>query len=250
MADTPSSAARSGGRFDADAEFDRIWTVADQVGGWLTRDQAHLLWEAALRLPEGALIVEIGSHQGRSTAVLGRAAQLVGARLVAIDPFVEGRLFGGSATRRRFENTVRTAGLSDVVELQVDRSTALRPGWTRPVNLLYIDGKHDYWTVSDDLRWTTFQREGSEVLIHDCYSSIGVTLGVLLRVLPGSRLVYRERSGSLARFEVGPPATADRMRIVGELPGFLRNVLIKILLRLRLRPVAARLGHDGPYDPY
>ena len=32
-------------------------------------------------------------------------------------------------------------------------STRARPGWSEDVDLLYIDGKHDVWTFSDDLRW-------------------------------------------------------------------------------------------------
>ena len=39
-------------------------------------------------------------------------------------------------------------------------------------------------------------------------------------------------------------------RILRELPWWARNVVVKILLRLRLRAVARHLGHDGPYDPY
>ena len=58
------------------------------------------------------------------------------------------------------------------------------------MDLLYIDGKHDYWTFTDDLRWAAFLPEGGRVLVHDAFSSIGVTLGVLARVLPSSSLRY------------------------------------------------------------
>ncbi len=55
----------------------------------------------------------------------------------------------------------------------------------------------------------------------------------------------------MALFRVGPPSYEDRLRIVREVPWWLRNVAIKVLLRMRLRPVAAALfGHEGPYDPY
>jgi hypothetical protein len=40
------------------------------------------------------------------------------------------------------------------------------------------------------------------------------------------------------------------VRLLRQLPWFLRNVALKILLRLRLRPVARLCGHDSPYDPY
>ena len=70
-------------------------------------------------------------------------------------------------------------------------------------------------------------------------------------MLPSARLRYERRAGSLALFRVGTPSWEDRRRILREVPWWLRNVVVKVLLRLRLRPVAARLfGHEGPYDPY
>ena len=226
-------------------EFDTAWRLADGIGGWMTKDQGRALWSAALSVPAGALILEIGSHQGRSTVVLGTAAKWVGATVVAVDPFVAGRLFGGAATRDKFEANVRAAGVEDVVRLEAHRSTDLRPGWREPLGMLYIDGKHDYWTVRDDLKWTALLPIGAPVLIHDSFSSIGVTLGILLHVLPGSTLRYLGRDGSLARLRVGRPSGADRLRIVRELPWFLRNVVIKIGLRL-----ARVVGYHGTPDPY
>lgn len=233
------------------ADFSNAWSVASSISGWLTEDQARLLWDAAVDLPDGADIVEIGSHQGRSTVVLATAAQARGGRVVAIDPFVDGRLFGGAKTREIFEHNIAAAGATESVSLLPEYSTRARPGWTQPFDYLYIDGKHDYWTLSDDLKWSAHLPPGAPVLIHDCYSSIGVTLGILVHVLPSRGLVYERRAGSMALFRVGRPTLRDRLRIVAEIPWWLRNVAIKVLLRLRLRWAAARLfGHDSPYDPY
>ena len=66
-----------------------------EIGGWLTEAQARTLWDEARVVPAGALIVEIGSHQGRSTVVLAAAAPR--ARVIAVDPFVGGAMFGGAA---------------------------------------------------------------------------------------------------------------------------------------------------------
>ena len=228
--------------------FDSAWARCAAVPGWLTEDQARVLWDAVCRLGPGATVVEIGSHQGKSTIILGHAARTVGARVVAIDAFVGGRLFGGEATRALFEANI--AGLTDVVELVVGYSTRLRPSWTRPVDLLYVDGKHDYWTYVDDLRWSAHMPAGAEILVHDCFSSIGVTAGTVVKVLFGSRYSYVDRSRSLARFVVRRPSPVDRWRVVAQLPWFLGNVCLKVLLRLRLRPVAGWFGHRGPYDPF
>lgn len=231
-------------------DFDEAWDHARAIPGWLTREQAEVLWHAARGLPPGGQVVEIGSHRGRSTVVLGHAARAAGARVTAVDPFVDGRLFGGAATREHFERSIALAGLTGTVRLVCDYSTALRRSWTEPIGLLYIDGKHDYWTFTDDLRWSVHLPPGGEVLVHDCFSSVGVTSGVLAKVFLTGRYVYLDRTGSLARFRVGRPAAADRVRVLKELPWFLRNVGLKTLLRLRLHPVARALGHEGPYDPY
>jgi hypothetical protein len=233
-----------------EAGWTAAWARAEAIPGWLKQGQARLLWDEATALPTGSTVLEIGSHQGRSTVVLGTAARTRGGTVIAVDPFVEGRLFGGPSTHDKFVANIADAGVSDVVELVQDYSTRLRLTWERPFDLLFIDGKHDYWTLSDDLRWAEHLPPGAAVVIHDCFSSIGVTLGILRHVLLGSTLAYERRSDSQALFRVRRPTGSDRVRILRELPWWLRNVVVKVLLRLRLRPVARVLGHDSPYDPY
>jgi len=225
-------------------EFEQVWTAAGDIGGWLTRDQARSLWDGARHVRPGGRMLEIGSHQGRSTVVLGAAARGRSASVVAVDPHLADGMFGGAATRDKFLAHVTAAGLDGVVELVQEKSTALRPGWREPLELLYVDGKHDYWTVRDDLKWVEHVAPGGPVFVHDAFSSIGVTLGLLVHVLPGRRLRYVGRVGSLARFEVGPPSSRDRLRMLAELPWFVRNVLIKIALRV------ARLWGSTRPDPY
>jgi hypothetical protein len=234
----------------ATPDFADAWRLADAVPGWLTEEQGRLLFEEAAAAGPGARLLEIGSHQGRSTVLLGRVALAMGGEVVAIDPFVDGRLFGGLPTREKFRGNLEGAGVSAVVRPVEEYSTAARHQWSEDVGLLYIDGKHDVWTFSDDLRWRAFLPPGASVLVHDAFSSIGVTLGILGRVLPASDLAYVRRAGSMALFHHRRPTAADRLRIVREVPWWLRNVGLKILLRLRLRPVARLLGHDSPYDPY
>lgn len=231
--------------------FQAIWGAASAIPGWLTEDQARLLFDSVLQLREEPVVVEIGSHQGKSTLILAAAARARDGRVIAVDPFVDGRLFGGAATREKFTRNVEAAGLAGTIELVPDYSTRVRRTWQRRFDCLYIDGKHDYWTLADDLRWAAHLPAGAPILVHDCYSSIGVTLGVLAHVLPSRTIRYERRVGSMALFRVAPPSREDRVRILREVPWWLRNVAVKVLLRIRLRPVAAWVfGHQGPYDPY
>jgi predicted O-methyltransferase YrrM len=230
--------------------FGVAWSTAEAVPGWCTREQAEALFSAVSAVGAGSTVVEIGSHQGRSTVVLAHAARDVGARVIAIDPFVEGKMFGGRSTKQKFETHIRDAGVADLVELRPDYSRAVRESWDEPVDVLYIDGKHDYWTVLDDLKWGQHVVPGGEVLVHDAFSSIGVTLGMLRTVAFGSEWTYVGRVRSLARLRRSTPTAADRLRFAAQLPWFVRNVAVKVLLRLRLRPLTRLLGHSAPHDPY
>jgi hypothetical protein len=230
--------------------FDETWDVVSAFQGWCTREQARSLWDAASRLGDKPQVLEIGSHQGKSTVVLARAVQGKGGTVHAVDPFVEGRLFGGKKTRESFEDNLAQGGVSDVVDLHAEYSGALRPTWTEPFDLLYVDGKHDYWTVVDDLKWGVHLPPGGELLVHDAFSSIGVTLGLLRSILLSSEWSFVSRETSLALFRKTPPTRRDRVRFLKQLPWWARNVVIKVLLRLRLTPVARALGHDHEHDPY
>ncbi|MBM6399485.1 class I SAM-dependent methyltransferase [Phycicoccus sonneratiae] len=229
--------------------FAEVWPAVDAVGGWLTRDQAQLLWDAVRAVDPGpARVLEIGSHRGRSTCALAAARPDVD--VTAVDPFVTTRRYPGPSVRLGLEATLEALGVADRVTVLPVPSAQARRGWDRPLDVLHVDGKHDYWTVSDDLHWADHVVAGGTVLVHDAFSSIGVTLALLRHVLPGDRLAYRGRVGSMARFVVARPTTGDRAAMLRELPWWGRNVVVKVLLRLRLRRVAALLGHHGRDDPY
>lgn len=231
-------------------DFADAFARVEHLPGWLTRDQARTLYDAAASLSPGGRIVEIGSHHGRSTIVLARAARAAGATVTAVDPFPADWRYGEDDTEQRCRTNLAEAGVSDVVDLRVATSRAVRESWAGPADLVYVDGKHDYWTLRDDLRWVEHLRPGGGLLVHDAFSSLGVTLG-LLRTLPVSRrLRYAGRVGSLARLEAAAPSLADRARVLGELPWFARNLVVKVLLRLRLPGVARVLGHSDTADPY
>lgn len=235
----------------ADSDFAEMWDRVGRIAGWLTRDQAYDLWSAARMLAPSSTIIEIGSHQGRSTVALARAASGSGATVVAVDPFVDGAMLGGQKTRDLFERHIAIAGVGDRVRLEADYSVRVRANWTGPVDLLYIDGKHDYWSCSKDLGWVSYMADGASVFVHDAFSSLGVTASLVreqLRRFP--RIRYRRRTGSLAAFVVGAPTARERMCLMSELPWFCRNLAIKLLLRLRLRPLVRAMGHDSPYDPF
>jgi predicted O-methyltransferase YrrM len=233
----------------AGTDFEHVFATVEPLPGWLTREQARVLHDAAAAVPPGGRAVEVGSHHGRSAIVLA-AGLPQGATLVAVDPFPPDWRYGADGTERAFRDNVARAGVAGRIELRVATSREVRETWTGRLDLVYVDGKHDHWTVRDDLRWADLVEPGGWVLVHDAFSSLGVTTA-LLRDLPLSRsLRYAGRTGSLARLQVASPTAADRLRLVAELPWWIRNLAVKVLLRLRLRPLARLLGHHDTADPY
>jgi predicted O-methyltransferase YrrM len=226
-------------------DFDAAWGSARAVDGWLTEAQARTLYDTARAVAPGR-VVEIGSHLGRSTIVLAAT----GAAVTAVDPFPDDWRYGRPDTELRFREHLATAGVDAAVDVHVATSRAVRASWDQPVRMVYIDAKHDMWSCLDDLRWSRFLRDGDAVLLHDAFSSLGVTLAVLRDAATADRHRYLGRTGSLARFEVGHPSPADRLRVLRELPWFGRNLVVKVLLRLRLRRIARLLGHHDTADPY
>ncbi len=121
--------------------------------------------------------------------------------------------------------------------------------------MLYVDGAHRYAPARDDIaRWGARVSPGGFLLIHDAFSSVGVTLAQARLLFFTSGFEYLGRAGSLVRYRrrelSGRTRLANAARQLAQLPWFARNVVVKAAIVLRLRPVARALGHrDGPW-PY
>ena len=92
---------------------------------------------------------------------------------------------------------------------------ARRRRWTRSqgdVDLLFVDGAHRYGPARDDIvRWGARVRAGGRMLVHDSFSSVGVTLALLRDVTFSRRWRYVGRDGSLAEY-VRVPGRRGRQR--------------------------------------
>ena len=83
------------------------------------------------------------------------------------------------------------------------------------------------------------------MLIHDSFSSIGVTLAIARELLFGRRFRYVGRSRSLAEYRAdlsGGDRAGNAVRQLAQLPWFVRNVGLKVLLSVGLGKLARRLG--------
>jgi predicted O-methyltransferase YrrM len=241
-------------------DFDAAMQAADGVEGWLTDEQARRLFE---RASTAMRIVEIGSFRGRSAIVMAKAAP-PGAELVAIDPHagndrgpqeIEADAARGEEDHRVFLANLERAGVAERVRhVRLPSQDALGEV-AGELDLLYVDGAHRFGPARDDLeRWGERVRPGGRMLVHDSFSSVGVTLASMRLLLAGSQFRYLGRSGSLA--EYARERLDGRARLVNaasqlaQLPWFARNLVLKLAIVLRLRPLARLLGHrSGPW-PY
>jgi SAM-dependent methyltransferase/predicted O-methyltransferase YrrM len=237
-------------------------TALEGVQGWLTDAQAARLGAAAARAGPGARIVEIGSYHGRSTIVLARAAPE--AEVVAIDPHAgndrgprqwTGTADEGEADNRAFRANLERAGVAERVRHVRRPSQDALERVEGPVDVLYVDGAHRFAPASADIaRWGARVAPGGTLLVHDAFSSVGVTLAIGRHLLAGGRFRYAGRSGSLAEYrreDLGAGArVTGAARQLASLPWFARNLVVKAAIAGRMPGLARALGHrSGPW-PY
>lgn len=227
--------------------FSATLTGIRDVGGWLSDDQALRLWSRAREVEPGGRIVEIGSFQGRSTIVLASAAD-EGVEVIAIDPHagndrgpqeMTGFESEADADHELFHSNLKAAGLEGRVRHVRHFSDVARTELVGEIDLLYVDGAHRYADALGDLRgWGDRVRAGGTLLVHDSFSSIGVTLALLRTMLPQRRWRYVGRSRSLAEFRheplTGRERAANVARQIAQLGWFARNVTLKVLITLNL----------------
>ena len=227
--------------------FDEVQVAVADVEGWMTPGQARRLWTCARTVRPGRTIVEIGSFRGRSMVVLASAAE-PGVELVAIDPHAgndrgphefEGFEEQASEDHDVFNANLENAGVRDKVRHVRKFSHDALDDVPGEIDLLYIDGAHRFKPALDDIkRWSAKVRPGGDLLIHDSFSSVGVTgaIGVSLLANPGWR--YLGRSESMTHYRRELLTSKERVRNVGRqlasLPYFAKNLVIKALILAKL----------------
>lgn len=82
--------------------------------------------------------------------------------------------------------------------------------------------------------WHRYLLPDAYLLVHDAFSSIGVTKAVLRHMTPSDTLEpssIRDRPGSLVCFRLKDVTVSSRPQLVARLGFFARNILVKLTLR-------------------
>ena len=121
------------------------------------------VYDKVCELPEDALILEIGSWQGRSTCAMGFACVGTRRRIVSVDVEPE-----GEPSRTGFRRNVVAMGLRELVTEIIGDSRQVMKGWTTPLDFAFIDGNHDYPFVLSDFELTyPWIKHGGWIAFHD-----------------------------------------------------------------------------------
>ncbi|MCU1501944.1 MAG: hypothetical protein JWM12_1298 [Ilumatobacteraceae bacterium] len=251
-------------RARATRPLDETLAVVAGVEGWMSPDQAAALHGAAAATRAGQQIVEIGSFRGRSTIVLASAAP-DGVAVVAIDPHagndrgpqqLDGYAAEADDDHAAFVANLAAAGVGARVRHLRETSDAALGAVDGEIAVLYIDGAHRYGAARADIRdWGRRVSPTGTMLIHDAFSSVGVTAAIGRELVAGRRFRYVGRARSLAIYRADLDGSARRRAVnaarqLAVLPWFVKNLALKVLLSARLGGALRRILGRVPEWPY
>ena len=160
--------------------------VAEAVKGFLPKNEAAALYDAAVAVEVDGPLLEVGSYCGKSSVYLGYAAQSIGRVLYALDhhrgseenqagwehhdPELIDKQKGVMDTLPYFRDAIFAAGLEHVVIALVGHSGVIARNWTTPLSFLFIDGGHGEEPAKADFNgWVPKVKEGGILAIHDVF---------------------------------------------------------------------------------
>lgn len=181
----------------------KLLSKLSRIEGWLRDDEALVLFKLAKNLTGLGIIVEIGSWKGKSTVALG-LGNLLGkkTKIYAIDPHTgssEHRLkLGKVDTFAEFKTNINRVGLSAFVKPLVSTSHAAVKKINLPIELLFIDGNHDYHAVLQDYHdWSPKLMSGGIIAFHDTIDWSGPRRVVIKHLYFGKNYKNIKLVGSL-----------------------------------------------------
>ena len=170
------------------AEIESTRLIADNIEGFISDVEGVFLYKAAKSCEGKGVIVEIGSLKGKSTIWLARGSKAGNnIKVYAIDPHKGSsehmKKRGEICTYQEFKRNIAQANVDAIVIPIVNTSEDARRDWDgKPIELLWIDGAHEYEMVKLDFDlWFPYLIEGGIIAFHD-------TIG-----WPGPRRVVKEK---------------------------------------------------------
>ena len=177
----------------------RVKPLIADIPGWLTDEEGEALYDLARACTGKGAIVEIGSWKGKSTVCLGLGSKAgKSVPVYAIDPHADYR-FGD------FKTNVERAGIAELVRPVTALSQAAAEDFDEPIELLFVDGSHEYDLVLEDFeKWVPKVVDEGWVAFHDTTWTRGPRKVV-------GQAVYRSRRFKDVEFVVGSTTVARKV---------------------------------------
>jgi predicted O-methyltransferase YrrM len=177
----------------------KVKPLMADVPGWLTDEEGEALYHLARSCTGRGAIVEIGSWKGKSTVCLGLGSREgASVPIYAVDPHADHR-FGD------FKTNVERAGITELVRPIASLSQAAADSFEEPIELLFVDGSHEYDLVLEDFeKWVPKVVDGGWVAFHDTTWTAGPRKVV-------GQAVYRSKRFKDAKFVVGSLTVARKV---------------------------------------
>ena len=143
-------------------EVNEVKKIVEKVDGWLEDEEGELLYRLAKNCLGKGRIVEIGSWKGKSTIWLAKGSKVGNkVKVYAIDPHV-------GATFEEFKKNISNSQTDDIVIPIVKTSEEVAKDFNEPVELIFVDGSHEYETVKLDFElWVPKLIYGGTIAFHD-----------------------------------------------------------------------------------
>lgn len=242
LAPGATAAARAPGS-TADSSLRTVEAQTRTVEGWLSRPEGRRLWRLARGCTGRGSIVEIGSWKGKSTIWLANGSR-AGKKLKihAVDPHTGStehqRDLGKVWTFEEFQRNIKAAGVEELVVPHVDYSESVARTFSEPVELIFIDGLHEYEGVKADFEaWFPKVIDGGVMAFHDTTGWWGPRRLVMeqLYCSPHFKDVRFSRSITYGT-KVAQNSALDRLKNRAMLPVFLLYACVhRLLWRAKLR---------------
>lgn len=174
-----------------------ILNTVEKISGTSGRmDYAMNLYKIASRLPDNAIIVEIGSQNGGSAAVFGLTLKERNVKIYCVDPcFVK-----ESERPLHYREYSEIGGYSlDIAietfnKLKLDKNIICLSGTSKEMlakwngekfDMLYIDGNHTYEAVLEDMMWLRHAKDKCILMLDDWIDCVSRACEEKIESFPG-----------------------------------------------------------------
>ena len=167
---------------------ENILVLRKKIYGMLTIPECVSLYKIAKNLPRGSTALEIGTYGGLSSAYILSGLKFNGSYLYSIDPFssemnkqkklvskyknldyryAEYSSLDRKPSKNDVQNTLKKLGFNNFKLIEGYSNVVVRK-WNKKLEFLFIDGNHEYKSVSEDYKtWSKYLVKGGIILFHD-----------------------------------------------------------------------------------